>query len=443
MEAAVLDEKRSKLARGAFYIAAALGLLCSLFLRDSLPEDVPGLMALGATMVGFAAPLLPKRRKFRKAQLEITPGRVRVRRAKELRPLDVRARDVVGATTALTREGQLALVLSLKGRPYAPVVIRVADEKQATEVRRALGLGHDGTGSVGFETREAQGRIAGRWLNLVGALGAGAIALAALDVVGAGVIALGVMAMMAGVFVGLPMFLGGGVGDAIALQADGVHILGTSHFAHSGGFAGLGGSRYRMVAWSSIKSVVRVDDVLDLVLVGGEVVRIVPKSWFGPTKDAADALAQTLEDAVRRANGLAPQKELTAEALETLRRAQHERRGDWLARLDAVGRTLTVGAGYRGSAFDEADLWRVVEDPDADADLRIAAARALSAARREETTKTRIDAAVAAAARDGYLEQRFRIALDTPDVERAGAQLDELESAIEGAAMRRAVGLMR
>ncbi|MCA9589274.1 MAG: hypothetical protein KC657_28380 [Myxococcales bacterium] len=439
MEAAVLDEKRSKLARGAFYIAAGVGLLVSLFFKDSLPPDVPGMLALASTTVGFLAPVLPKRRKFRKAQLEITPGRVRVRRKKALRPFDVKARDVVGATTALTPEGELTVVLSLKGRPYAPVILRVANEKEATEVRRALGLGHDGTGAVGFEVRASQGRIAGSWLNALGALGTVLIALAAFDVVGGGAIALGVMAMMAALFVGLPVFLGGGVGDAVALQADGVHILGTSHHAQ----AGMGGTRYRMVAWSSIKSVLREGDVLDLLLVSGEVVRIVPKSWYGPTKETADALALTLEDAVRRANGLAPQKELTAEALDTLRRAQHERRGDWLARLDAVGRTLTVGAGYRGSAFDEADLWRVVEDPDADADLRIAAARALSVARREESTKTRIDAAVAAAARDGYLEQRFRIALDTPDVERAGAQLDELEAAREGAAVRRAVGLMR
>ena len=47
----------------------------------------------------------------------------------------------------------------------------------------------------------------------------------------------------------------------------------------------------------------------------------------------------------------------------------------WLTRLDMQGQMLSAGPGYRGNMLDAEDLWAILEDPEAEAELRTAAAR--------------------------------------------------------------------
>ena len=81
-------------------------------------------------------------------------------------------------------------------------------------------------------------------------------------------------------------------------------------------------------------------------------------------------------------------------------------------------------SGYRGNSLEEKDLWVILEDPDAEPEMRAAAARVLARARPH--ARVRIDGAIAAV-RDEAVEKRLRIAV-TADPQHAGAELVELEA---------------
>src|SRR5262249_30268326 len=100
-----------------------------------------------------------------------------------------------------------------------------------------------------------------------------------------------------------------------------------------------------------------------------------------------------------------------------------------LMRLDMAGQMLSNAAnavGYRGSnTLDAEDLWAILEDPEAEADLRAAAARVLRHSPKPET-RVRIDAAVGRI-RDGATNRRLRIAIQD-DVESASQELAFLDA---------------
>ena len=73
---------------------------------------------------------------------------------------------------------------------------------------------------------------------------------------------------------------------------------------------------------------------------------------------------------------MGPLKNDVTGRVDVLRRNGESPR-DWLARLDVTGQTLAAGAGYRGTTLDSEDLWAILEDPEAEPDLRAAAARVL------------------------------------------------------------------
>jgi hypothetical protein len=85
----------------------------------------------------------------------------------------------------------------------------------------------------------------------------------------------------------------------------------------------------------------------------------------------------------------------------------------------------TSSAGYRGHTLDTEDLWAILEDPEAEADLRAAAARVLRHSQKPET-RQRIDAAVAAV-RDDVTNRRLRIAI-RDDVDNASQELAMLDA---------------
>ena len=143
---------------------------------------------------------------------------------------------------------------------------------------------------------------------------------------------------------------------------------------------------------------------------------------LGP--DDRDGLIKQIMSAAARARGLGASKNDVTGRVDVLRRNGESPR-NWLARLDMAGRMLeTSVAGYRGHTLDHEDLWTVLEDPEAEADLRAAAARVLRHSPKPET-RLRIDAAVAAV-RDESVNRRLRIAIrdDVDDASHELAMLD-------------------
>ncbi len=138
-------------------------------------------------------------------------------------------------------------------------------------------------------------------------------------------------------------------------------------------------------------------------------------------KERSVVIAQVLSAAQRAQGNAAPKPEI--ETRVDILRKNGENARNWLARLDMAAQTLDA-SGYRGNSLEEKDLWVILEDPDAEPEMRAAAARVLARARPH--ARVRIDGAIAAV-RDEAVEKRLRIAV-TADPQHAGAELVELEA---------------
>jgi hypothetical protein len=191
------------------------------------------------------------------------------------------------------------------------------------------------------------------------------------------------------------------------------------------------------------------DHVLGVEAVGGALRFRVPPPYHsvevetagnligaGLGTDDRDALIKQIMSASARARGLGTSKTDVTGRVDVLRRNGESPR-DWLARLDMAGRMLEAStAGYRGHTLDTEDLWAVLEDPEAEGDLRAAAARVLRHSPKPET-RTRIDAAVAAV-RDDVTNRRLRIAIrdDVDNASQELAMLDAQEAPLQARAMQ-------
>jgi hypothetical protein len=96
----------------------------------------------------------------------------------------------------------------------------------------------------------------------------------------------------------------------------------------------------------------------------------------------------------------------------------------WLERIDAAATSLAERGAYRRADLSPHDLWTALEDPDAPAPLRAAAARVLARIVPDEA-RTRIGL-VLAGERDADARARIRVALEE-DVDVAARELDLLE----------------
>jgi hypothetical protein len=184
-------------------------------------------------------------------------------------------------------------------------------------------------------------------------------------------------------------------------------------------------------------------NVLDVEIQSGKLVFRVPPPYHtvsvdaagawgtaAPGRDDLEALVAQIRSASLRARGLGPQKQDVTGRLDTLRRNGESAR-DWLVRLDMAGQLLSTAPGYRGNTLDTEDLWAILEDPEAEAELRAAAARILRHSPQPDT-RTRIDAAVAAI-RDDATHRRLRIAI-ADDLDEASIELTTLDHDVRYAA---------
>jgi hypothetical protein len=176
----------------------------------------------------------------------------------------------------------------------------------------------------------------------------------------------------------------------------------------------------RFVSWADVAAVERFD--------GGVVLALSRERWITLRTPAAsehrhpagEAMMERMQTAWRADRGAGRWRD---EVAARLLRREGCRTREWVRaiRILAAGDEL----GYRRAAVLPERLWRVVEDPGADATARIGAAVALSASL-DEAGKERL-----LAASDACVEPRVRIALATTAATEKGLPDEDLASALD------------
>lgn len=343
-----------------------------------------------------------------------------------LRSQRIRAKDLVGATTARTSKGYL-LTLSHRRRRRSPIDIEVETSEEAEAIRYALGIGHGGFGEVAFSARgesSAAGAVVGRLFLFLYASAVGALSLsgelATAHALGNAGAVFAIVALIAS-FVG---FASGPGGADVVMTAEGLRLL-TRRGWFALPYANLLDFQATRKALEfqapTPHGAVEVERAREFL--GGEVGDVTERS-----------LRLQLLSAAQRARGLGPRKLEAESPIHALRRNGESLRS-WLMRLDAAGRMLGGARGYRGTPLEASDLWLTLEDPEADTELRAAAARVLCHSG-EEGARVRIDAAVAAV-REEVAMKRLRIAVE-PNVDAASESLARIEEEEAAALARRA-----
>jgi hypothetical protein len=370
--------------------------------------------ALGAWCVLNGIGLVDRRqRKSREVELECGPGFIEVKKAGS-RNQRISAKDITGATTARTAEG---LLLTLQhGSRDEPITLELKTDAEAEKIRHALGIGHGGFGTISWRTEVDSGHrsaFVGRVLGVVATLITITMTLAVSHTAG----------IIAGAFLGIFGFVGailalvGALSRAseptVVMSANGLRLK-----TPRGWFA-LPYEALQDVSDDRQHLFFRVPEPFNAVVVSQSSPAI-----GGPNVRSREVIVSQLRAAGQRARGMGPQKTDVTGRIDVLRRNGENPR-DWLVRLDMAGQMLAAGSGYRGNTLDTEDLWAVLEDPEADANLRAAAARVL---RHAPNTRVRIDAALAAV-RDEPTNRRLRIAIrdDLDGASQALAFLDNEE----------------
>jgi hypothetical protein len=374
------------------------------------------LTAVLAVTLFHAVGIMPLRQgRVRTAELDAGPGFITIRNA-GTRSQRIDARAIVGGTTARTGKGILFTLAHAKRDQ--PITIEVESDADAERIRHALGIGHGGFGSVGWRTLPSSSAKTGFWGRLItfviGATICGLGFFVSHEAAGIAGLMLGQFAFLS-VILSLVGYFGRSTPPSVVMAAEGLRIQSKQ-------------------GWFTVP----YDHVLDIEPVRGALrFRVPPPYHFvdvetagtligaGLGPDDRDALIKQVMSASARARGLGTSKNDVTGRVDVLRRNGESPR-DWLARLDMAGRMLEASAaGYRGHTLDTEDLWAILEDPEAEGDLRAAAARVLRHSQKPET-RQRIDAAVAAV-RDDTTNQRLRIAI-RDDVDAASQELAMLDA---------------
>ncbi|HVJ90865.1 MAG TPA: hypothetical protein VM580_13765 [Labilithrix sp.] len=374
-----------------------------------------------AVMLGFAAFAVFnvlgvvdfRQSRPRTAELDCGPGYIQVKGA-SLRSQRIVAKDIVGATTARTAS---SVLLTLQHRHRAhPITLQLSSEAEAEKIRHALGIGHSGFGVVSWRTQTDstdRASFVGRIMALLWSLATIMMTLGVSSEAGLGVGILFGMFGVVGAMVGLA-----GLGSASALPTVIMSAEGLRLHTPRGWFT------------------VPYGNVQEIEERGQHIFFKVPEPYWsvavershrfagGPSKNEREVMIAQIKAAAQRAHGFGPQKNDVTGRVDVLRRNGETAR-DWLSRLDMAGQMLSAGPGYRGNTLDVEDLWAILEDPDADADLRAAAARVLRHAP-TDNARIRIDAAVAAV-RDETTNRRLRIAV-SDDLDEASKELALLDA---------------
>lgn len=411
MRARISDPQGPKAWRVAPYALPALLLLLAVY--GPIHGTAATLTALSAIAIVNVLGLVSHRQRVpRTAELVCGPGYVDITKAGS-RNQRIRAADITGATTARRSSG-ICLTLQHRKREQ-PITLELASEAEVEKVRHALGIGHGGFGVVAWQMQidgTQRTGIAGRIVALVWLLLTIAATVAGSSGTGALVGVLFGIFGVVGAILGLAALLSPVGQPTVVMGADGLRLK-----TAQGWFA------------LPYDAVGHIDDgnVLSIAVPapynGVAVERSSPLAG-GPSDEDRRILVAQIKAAAQRARGMGPQKQDVTGRVDVLRRHGESPR-DWLVRLDMAGQMLSAGAGYRGNTLDAQDLWAILEDPEAEPELRAAAARVLRHSPAPDA-RVRIDAAVAAV-RDDATNRRLRIAV-SDDLDGASQELAYLEA---------------
>jgi hypothetical protein len=360
--------------------------------------------------------IIPLRQgRVRSSELVTGPGFIEIKKA-GTRNQRIDAKSIVGGTTARTSNGIL-FTLSHAKRDQ-PIILEVESDTEADRVRHALGIGHGGFGSVGWRTTPGRSAKTGFWGRLltflIGSLVVGLGLFVSNEAAALAGVCAAQFALLAGIL-SLVGYLGAKPPPTVVMAAEGLKIQ-----TKQGWFT---------LPYDHVQNIEPVKGALRFIVpppyhfVDVEASGNLMGGGLGP--DDRDGLIKQIMSAAARARGLGASKTDVSGRVDVLRRNGESPR-NWLARLDMAGRMLeSTAAGYRGHTLDHEDLWAVLEDPEGDAELRVAAARVLHHSQEPET-RQRIDAAVAAV-RDESVNRRMRIAI-RDDVDHASEELTVLDA---------------
>jgi hypothetical protein len=357
--------------------------------------------------------IVPNRQtKSRPALIACGPGYIDIQNA-GTRNQRIHARQIVGGTTTRAPQG---LFLTLQHRQRSqPITIEVESEAEVEKIRLALGIGHDGFGTIAWRTANDKAQtvaIVGRVVTTLLALVTTFLVLASSDAAAIAGVFLAQFGTV-GAILGLIGLLSARAEPSIVMGADGLRLR-----TPRGWFA-LPYDAIHRLEEGPASLIFRVPPPYNSVAIE----RV--GSMRGGIGAYESAIMQAqIEAASQRARGMGPHKQDVSGRLDVLRRNGESAR-DWLVRLDMAGQMLSAGPGYRGNTLDVNDLWAILEDPDADAELRAAAARVL---RHAPDTRVRIDAAVAATREEGA-QKKLRIAIHD-DLDEASVELAELDASV-------------
>lgn len=409
MRVAFTDPQGSMIWRAVPFLGPIATFSFAVFGLEGTPCWTTAFLSLGA--LNLLGVLSFRQRKPRAAEVELHAGYIQIKRA-GTRNQRIRARDIVGATTTRTRDGVL-LTFQHASRDQ-PITLCVADDNEANQIRHALGIGHSGFGTVAWRSVPNASTK-----TMVG--GSAVAAACFLACVLFGVVGIGGGAGLFGTFAFLAMiiaflsWLGRGTEPGVVMTHEGLRLR-TVH----GWFA---------VPYELVHQVTDHGRGLSFTVpppYGSVGVECGGPVFGGLSPEDREVVIRQIEAAGQRARGLGPQKNDASARVDVLRRNGASPR-DWLMRLDMQGQMLTSasGAGYRGNTLDAEDLWTILEDPEAEPELRTAAARVLKHSQHADA-RPRIEAAVAAI-RDEGTNKRLRIAVQD-DIEAASQELAILEA---------------
>jgi hypothetical protein len=270
----------------------------------------------------------------------------------------IRASDIEGATTARVGD-RVALVLGHRRRRRHPIILDVPDEAALDTICKSLGIGHHGFGHIDFATQPSREETGSRVFSAIGILSILACFIQP-------ILPLGIMALLLSLVVVVAMaFIRRSLPQPFA------RITSTGVYLPSGMFVPFTSIEDVQLESKAIVFHVRTERGLPELRLP---IRAVRRARQGMTRDELEHLAAQMRAASERAHGKFRTKAAPEALASRLSRNDGENDADWRARLD----TLAMGgAGYRVLSADPADLWALLEDPEATADVRAGAARVL------------------------------------------------------------------
>jgi hypothetical protein len=362
---------------------------------------------------------LPRPRGWREVELEVRKGQLAIRGTGWLGRRQLRAREVIALSTASGQEGRVALALSLSsaglGRTTRPLLIEVSETEQADIVCDALGVGRRGLGQLEWPTAPRSNDRAER-LAVAGLL-LSSIALPLIRLGSRSEEALVLTGMT--LFASLVLFLATALQSkapppALRLKPESLDLSQT-------------GCGWAEVPYDCIERVERTDEGIALTLSPPHSKILIPVAPgpFAARQAGEDEMAHVIaqiQDASLRARGFGRAERPLGDGVDELRRGGESVRA-WLERLDGYAVSLGKGSAYRHELVSSHDLWQALEDPDADAELRVAAARVLVRVAPEEA-RLRV-ATVAETVHDEDMRRGLVMAAEDEE------SLDEMASHLE------------